>query len=290
MHKYYFTELDERIPFTRLYDEALKIPPGLTFNMVKDTDDRIRSVLNRKGKLFDNVIDVLDNMPTKEQDGRRLYMLIPVNMLLWLYELGNKAGESEKLFETISKRTRRLCKSKCKRYEKQRITLKDLPVTRRFKEKLALPGTFINASSRKFLPLQALISVMCCAVRGQVDDPFDLAHEIISEAAPGTVSTINAPIIDGAPRNTYSAIYSTKSPFWNIALIRTGDAAEMIHLLRALVWRANARMERVDSKRTTTISRLDFFVKLISYMELSANSDPIMCMDRENMAGSRKLW
>lgn len=290
MHKYYFTEMSELIPYTRLYDESLKIPPGLTQEEVKDKTYALTAKLQRKGKLLNNVIYALEDMQTKDSSGKRLYMLAPVNMILWVYELGNTEPESVKLFDTIAKNVRVLYRSKCKRYEKQRIPLKDMPISRRFKERLGYNGAFKKEHNRKFLQLQALLTAMCCAVRGHINEPHDITHEIIRDAAPGTLEAINAPIIDGAPRNAYSAIYSTRNIFWNIALLRTGEATEMQFLMKSLLWRADARMEKVDSKRTTTINRLDFYIKLLSYMELSASPDSIICMDHENMAGSRKLW
>lgn len=275
---------------TRLYGQNLLLPPGLTKELLQDTKARHTALLKAPGNLTENMDRALGGLPMRSENGKPLYMVIPLNMVLWLYEQGNTDSASQTLFEVIAKRSRELFKRRSEKYETQRIKLTDMPVSDKFKGRLNNISVFHNTKNRKFLHLQALLSIMCCSARGLAEEPYDMAHSIVCEAAPGTMDTITGPVIGGSPRNMYSAIYSEKNILWNIALLRCCQASEAIQLIRALIWRAKAEMPRVDAKRTSTISRLDFFQRLLSWLELSLDDDPIRCMDKENMAGSCKIW
>lgn len=290
MHKYYFTTLGKDVACTRLYGQNLTLPPGLTKELLQDTQAKHKALLGAPGNLTDNMDKALSSLPMRSENGKQLFMVLPLNMVLWLYEQGNTDTASQTLFETIAKRSRELYKRRSEKYETQRIKLADMPVSERFKERLNNISVFHSAKNRKFLHLQALLAIMCCSARGLAEEPYDMAHSIVCEAAPGTMDTITGPVISGSPRNMYSAIYSERNKLWNIALLRCCQASEGIQLIRALIWRAKAEMPRVDAKRTSTISRLDFFLRLLLWLELSLEDDPLRCMDRENMAGSCKIW
>lgn len=290
MHKYYFTTLGKDVACTRLYGQNLTLPPGLTEDLLRDTHARHMAILKAPGSLTDNMDKALSAIPIRSEQSKPLFMVIPLNMVLWLYEQGNSDAASQTLFEVMAKRSRELYKRRSEKYETQRIKLADMPVSEKFKGRLNNISVFHSPRNRKFLHLQALIAIMCCAARGLAEEPYDMAHSIVCEAAPGTMDSITGPVIGGSPRNMYSAIYSERNNLWNIALLRCCHASEAVQLIRALIWRAKAEMPRVDAKRTSTISRLDFFLRLLSWLELSRDDDPIRCMDRENMAGSCKIW
>lgn len=290
MHRYYFTALGRSVECTRLYSQNLQLPPGLTKELLQDVMGRNMDVLQGTGSLTDNMDKALRELPTTSEDGKPLYMIMPLNMVLWLYEQGNSDEASKTLFTVIVKRSRELCKRRSEKYKSQRIKLVDMPVSKKFKERLNSICAFRNPQNRKFLHLQALLAIMCCAARGLAEEPYDVAHNILCEAAPGTMDLITGPLAGGNPQNMYSAIYSENNILWNIALLRCCPAGEAVQLIRALIWRAKAAMPRIDAKRTSTISRLDFFLRLLSWLELSSDSDPIRSMDKENMAGSCKIW
>lgn len=290
MRKYYFTRLSEKISSAKLYGAERQLPPGLDRERMREVLGRHEDILRKTGSLTDNMDAALASIPLRNAEGGPLYCLAPVNMVLWLYEQGNNEALSRRLFSEIHKRSRALWQLRSEKHKSMRIKFEEMPITANFKQKLLTKNLYDDRKFRKFLHLQALLAILACSVRGVQEEPYDIAHAILSEAAPGAISAIANPLVGGRERNMYSAIFSEKSPLWNVALLRCASAADSVQLIRALIWRGKAAMPRIDSKRTTAISRMDFFLKLLAWLELSLEDDPIVCMDRENMAGACKLW
>lgn len=290
MRKFYFTQLSEKTSVTRLYGSERTLPPGLDMETMQEVWSRNRDTLKSVGSLTDNMDAALGAIPQRDESGKPLYCILPLNMILWLYEQGNNEALSKQLFSIIHKRSMALYRRRSEKYKDMRIKFENMPVSDNFKKKLLSRNLFDDSKFRKFLHLQAMLAILACSVRGLHEEPYDIAHEIICEAAPGTMNVITGPIVAGSPRHMYSAVFSEKSQLWNVALLRCASVADSVQLIRTLVWRGKAVMPRIDSKRTTTISRMDFFLKLLLWLELSLDNDPISCMDKENLAGASKLW
>lgn len=290
MRKYHVTSLDANIPHIELYDRSLKTPPGVNPDDVKNAWLKYSGALAEKGDtLFGRLDKILAGMAGSARFADS-FVIVPMNMLLWLFEKGNSLKESERLYSTIARKSRRLYTSRSEKGKDKKISLENMPIGRRFRERLADAEAWKEAKNRNFLQLQALITVLACSVRGHRQSDNVLAHEILSEAAPGTVETLQPPLIGGEPTHMYSAIYTGSGKVWNILLLKTCPASSVIQLMRGLVWRMQSILIRPDAKRTRMMSPAEFYTRLLCWLELSASEDPLECMDNEKLAGSIKLW
>ncbi len=290
MRKYHVTSLDANIPHIELYDSSLKTPPGFDSDMIRKAWMKYSEALAEKG---DTLLCRLDKILSGMAGSAKFadcFVIVPMNMLLWLFEKGNSLKESERLYSTIASKSRKLYTSRSEKQKDKKISLDNMPIGRRFRERLADVDAWKDAKNRNFLQLQALITVLACSVRGHKQSDHLLAHEIISEAAPGTVDTLQPPIIGGEPTHMYSAIYTGSGKVWNILLLKTCPASSVIQLMRGLVWRMQSIMIRPDAKRSRLMSPAEFYTRLLCWLELSASEDPLECMDNEKLAGSIKLW
>lgn len=290
MRKYHVTGLDKNIPHIELYDSSLKTPPGISPEAIKDSWLKYSEAIAEKGDtLFGRLDKILAEMAGSQRFADS-YVIVPMNMLIWMYEKGNGLKESEKLFTTMANRSRKLYASKSEKNKGQKINLDNMPIGRRFRKRLTDKDAWKDAKNRNFLQLQALITVLSCSVRGQKMPDNVLVHEILTEAAPGTVDTLRAPIIAGEAAHIYSAIYTGAGKTWNVLLLKTCPAEAVIQLMRGLIWRMQSVLIRPDQKRTRLMTPQEFYTRLLCWLDLSMDEDPLGCMDNEKLAGSIKLW
>lgn len=213
------------------------------------------------------------------------YMLISLNFLLWLYELGNRddAAESIRLFSELAAKTlaiRRLPVTK------KKISVQDTPISPRAQRLITGYRTeMLNGRNRTFNTLQALISGLAFAAYGrQAYTPQTLVHQALSSGIPAVSMGLCAAA--GAKTPEYTLVYSRVNSAFNTSLLAAVQAKPLCLLLRYLMLRAAP----VGQRTTRVLTREELAARLLTYIATSRNLSISEVLDASLIFSNDYVW
>lgn len=281
-----FTEKELLQPFT-------ETPEGLSIDLVRKENEKFLAELRKKGAMFtDKALNCLDLILKNVIDPKNSYVprytLVPMNLLLWLYELGASSSESERLYRGIAKTVGAAQRSRG--VNKMALPVCDLPISRRFAEHMRYAGINFAKNTSKTLPhLAALLTALVFSAIGRALEPEKYVEKALSNAAPLVHNRLLP--VPGAikPRKLFIAVYTEADPVWNTLLFQVCDVAQVVPLCRELVLRAKPHFLS-GNKRTQKLSREALIQRLCSYLSISVSETPIETAKYAILGGQKIIW
>jgi len=266
--------------------------PSVSRMALEEADAVLKTVMEAKGTLTGNALRLFSKLADAE---RKVYTLLPFNLALWLYELGNSSEESRDLYTRLSRSVRVAMRREQLDGGEDTpgaFSMDSLPITKTMKEYIQNAGRMFRESrNRQFAQLQGLISGLTCAVRGRVVDPGTQVYTAINNAMPEYAQTLGKVPVGGEERLLYSNAYTENDRNWNVMLFQVVEMEVAVLLVNALLHRANAEFARNGGReRTKGFTREELIGRLYKYMRLSKSANAGWCRDFSCLCGVRAVW
>ena len=194
---------------------------------VKQTMGIVKAALQAKGVLLRNVHSYLESI-TPPPEGKR-YVLVPMNLTLWLYALGCNDKEKSRMFISLAKSVRNLLKNKG-----NTITLSAIPIGRNAKNMLYDPDKLANMAYCTYQALQSLLVGLVCASTSLPVSNEGVVHDAIQAACP----TLDGGYGAVGGNFHYTAAYNEKADNCHTSLLQVCPANAAILYTRMLLYRA----------------------------------------------------
>lgn len=234
--------------------------------LAKMTRDGYRAEFEAQGTSFANKFEeLLMQLPEMADD----WATMPMNYVLWLYALGCDGEEGIRLYTGLAHAATLACRAKETALS---VPKEDMPLSACSRKVLAAPEkSFRRPDGRTFHRLNMLLTALCFAVCGKIGKSENVrVSEAITTAAP-LVGLALTPATDTAENsvNPHTASVSDINPLTSTMLFTTVPARTCKLLLMLLLRRAWP-MYKITTRE---ISREDFAVNLLTYLNLSIFSD-----------------
>ena len=288
MPKMYLAKMKKKVP---MFGTPSELMPKVSKGEYDRTMSSYREMINAPGLFIKNAVRCAWEIPTTTCDERDkpLYALMPINLLLWLYDLGSNYEESLRMFEgfamVISKEQKHLG-------SKTTIPLQSMPLSRAAKDIIKnWRSRLSQKKNRQYTALQAMITALVCTARGRRRDPEDIVGEAMDLAVPN-LSMAMPPIIStvtNKPHRFYVNAYTELDDCWNTMLFQVIPASAAPLILTALIYRASYAL-RKRGTGSDNLPRTDFIVRLCAYLTLSGRTRPEETALYTALAGRDSFW
>ena len=280
---------------TKLPSEVALEPCGHA-DLVLLTRSRIDPVLSKytelfsgRGTLFNKLEEAQRQLPIDVPNGDKLYALAPMNLLLWLHVLGLGDEKRLEFYTSFAKECDKLFKYWSGKGPRK-ITLSQTPIGRTMRGLITDPTLFRKPQYRSFGHLQGLIAALCCGVRDAKKDELVLCRDVLEAVAPAAAGRLSPVPVGQREFRIYIAAYTEDNRCWNCGLFQVVRAYELAERIDKLCYRAKDELTKNSRTGTRTLSKLEFFIKLFTYAELSLDTDPLDSRRWIVLAGQSILW
>jgi hypothetical protein len=270
--------------------------PHITKAVLEKTRKRIDELLDGKGTFVRKAITCLDYVgivTDEDGDGQEdahapRYALMPMNMLLWLYELGNNAQESTTLYQSLAIAVRGA--QRCSERSGLTMPMDAIPVSARVKTLIRdWEHELADRKNRQFIQLQALIAALVCSVLGRGRPPEYFVSNAVYRAAPSLLADLGQVPWEGKWVHAYATAYTQSDPVWNTMLFQVCELGRAILVCKMLVYRAAEALTAGDT-RTRAMPRTQLIARLCQYLKLSITRMPAWTKDYSVLGGQKFFW
>ena len=231
--------------------------------LAKMTRGGYRAEFEVPGVSFANKFEeLLMQLPESAGD----WVTMPMNYVLWLYALGCDEEEGTRLYTGLAHAATLACRA---RETALSVPKGDMPLSVGSRKVLAAPEkSFRRSDGRTFHRLNMILTALCFAACGKIGKSENArVSEAITAAAP--LVGLALPPVTGTAENPHTASVSDINPLTSTMLfttVPTGTGKLLLMLLLRRAW----PMYKITTRE---ISREDFAVNLLTYLNLSIFSD-----------------
>ena len=251
--------------------------------LAKMTRDEYRAEFEVPGVSFANKFEeLLMRLPESSGD----WVTMPMNYVLWLYALGCNEEEGTRLYTGLAHAATLACRA---RETALSVPKGDMPLSVGSRKVLAAPEkSFRRSDGRTFHRLNMILTALCFAACGKTGKSENArVSEAITAAAP-LVGLVLPPVtgVAGNAANPHTASVSDINPLTSTMLfttVPTGTGKLLLMLLLRRAW----PMYKITTRE---ITREDFAVNLLTYLNLSIYSDFDQSRRTSLMFSNTYLW
>lgn len=267
-------------------EEQLIQRRGITIDRqyVKSILEEKLKIMHRRESVVDCTLEALSAMPVVEHG--EMFTLVPLNIMLWLYNLGLNDKKSISLFRTLARSV--MLAKRMKPESSTPFSVRNCPVSARALNAIYNPEkNFESESFRSFYMLQAIIAALSCGVTKR--NEAILVGAAISNAAPMLATDLGKIPWKFHVKNPYTTAYSPAHNVpWICMLYQVCDYNKAVSACKWMVCKAAEKINK--HKRNREITQEDYIARLLTYMQISMNRDPLACFDAAVAGGVRAFW
>jgi len=217
----------------------------------------------------------------------RVYTLVPLNLLLWLYNLGLSQERSYKFFMGIADG---ISKARKSRKELPGMKTVSAPLSKRATELMSSASeSFREEKHRNFGMLQAALTMFVCSIAGK--NEYMRLNRLMEAVAPDMFLNLGpVPMLkSGKPCHMYANAYtSAKTVPWISMLFQVADLEQAVLTCKILVIRAEKQLE--DVARIRGMTNTDMIARICTYLHAVQCEIPERCREFAFLGGKYGFW